>query len=102
MAVLETRGEWACIEHWIENAYKPDNQKFAISLRADYGHPGHYLWIWPDLSTTVPEYEVWATAHPQDGPCVSMMIGDGVDHAGQWLDGECHGDTMWGICELQP
>ena len=50
-------------------------QRFAISLRADFNHPSQYL-------------------------CVSMMIGDGVDHAGQWLDGECHGDKMWGICEL--
>lgn len=75
--MLETREEWACIEHWIENAYKPSFQRFAIRLRADFNHPGQYL-------------------------CVSMMIGYGVDHAGQWLDGECHGDKMWGICELQP
>ena len=73
--MLETREEWACIEHWVENAYKPSFQRFAISLRADFNHPSQYL-------------------------CVSMMIGDGVDHAGQWLDGECHGDTMLGICEL--
>ena len=100
--MLETREEWACIEHWVENAYKPSFQRFAISLRADFNQPGQYVWHNQDLTTSFPEYEVWATAHPQDGPCVSMMIGDGVDHAGQWLDGECHGDKMWGICELQP
>ena len=100
--MLETREEWACIEHWVENAYKPSFQRFAISLRADFNQPGQYVWHNQDLTTSFPEYEVWAASHPQDGPCVSMMIGDGVDHAGQWLDGECHGNTMWGICELQP
>ena len=82
LTVLETREEWACIEHWVENAYEPSFQRFAIS--------GQILY----------EYEGWATSHPQDGHCVSMMIGDGVDHAGQWLDVQCHGATMWGICEM--
>ena len=99
LTVHETREEWACIEHWVENAYKPAFQRFAISLRADFTHPGQYLWHYPDGSTAYPDYEEWANAHPQDGDCVSMTIGTGVDHEGQWVDGDCIGDTMWGICE---
>ena len=91
MTVLETREEWACIEHWVENAYKPDFQRFAIGLRADFTHPGQYL---PSLP-----YEVWAPGHPQDKDCVAMVIGTGVDHQGQWVDVECYNDKMWAICE---
>ena len=100
MTIHETREEWACIEHWVENAYKPAYQRFAISLRADFTHSGQYKWTYPDGSTSFPDYEVWATAHPQDGDCVSMVVGTGTDHQGQWLDGECYEDKMWAICEL--
>merc|ERR1712141_342265 len=34
LSIQETREEWACIEHWVENAYKPSFQRFAISLTA--------------------------------------------------------------------
>merc|ERR1712038_223618 len=84
LTILETKEEWACIEHWVENAYNPAFQRFAISLRADFTHP---------------DYEEWATSHPQDGDCVSMTIGSGVDHQGQWVDGDCINDVMWAICE---
>ena len=90
--MLETREEWACIEHWVETAVTPASQKFAISLRTDFLHPDQYLWRYPDGTTVFPEYEKWATAHPQDGDCVSMTNG-------QWVDGDCFGDTMWAICE---
>ena len=99
MTIHESREEWACIEHWVENAYKPAYQRFAVSLRADFTHPGQYLWTYPDGSTSFPDYEVWATAHPQDGDCVSMQIGSGVEHQGQWVDGDCYEDRVWAICE---
>ena len=99
MTIHETREEWACIEHWVENAYKPSYQRFAISMRADFTHGGQYEWTYPDGSTSFPDYDVWATAHPQDGACVSMVMGTGVDHQGQWTDGDCYEDKMWAICE---
>ena len=99
LTTLETREEWACIEHWVENAYKPVFQRFAISMRADFTQPGQYLWEYPDGSTAYPEYDVWATDHPRDLDCVSMMIGSGVDHQGLWVDGDCYSDPMWAICE---
>ena len=99
MSIHETRQEWACIEHWVENAYKPSFQRFAISLRADFTHPGQYEWHYPDGNTSYPQYDVWAQAHPQDGDCVSMTIGTGVDHEGEWTDHECHADPVFAICE---
>lgn len=64
MTVLETREEWACIEHWLETAYfgaEPYFQRIAISKS------------------------------------ICMVLGLGVDHLGQWVDGDI--DYMWGICE---
>merc|ERR1712110_708879 len=96
LTVLETRDEWFCIKHWVENDYKPV-QRFAMSLRAESSDL--YQWNYADGNRTFPEYEEWATSHPQDGDCVSMMIGSGVDHQGQWMDGDCSGDPVWAICE---
>ena len=92
--------EWACIKHWVENTYYPAYQAFAIGLRAEFTHPGQYMWQYADGNRTFPEYKEWAYAHPQDFPCVSMMIGTGVDHQGQWTDMECDsGYPVWAICE---
>ena len=99
LTVLETRDEWYCIKHWVENEFSPVFQRFAIALRTDLIHPGQYLWNYPDGSTTYPVYEEWALSRPQDSPCVSMMIGSGVDHQGQWMDVECYDDRVWAICE---
>jgi len=34
--VLETREEEVCIEHWVENTYKPAYQLFAVSKRNNH------------------------------------------------------------------
>ena len=52
----------------------------------------------------LPEYEEWAFGRPIDDPvdrdCVTMMLGDGVVHQGEWLDVECVEDTgMFSVCE---
>ena len=100
MTVLETREEWACVEHWVEQAYQPSNQRYAISLRSDFNHVGDYRWWYSDGTTTFPDYFMWASGHPRDDPCVSMEIGTGVDAQGAWLDGACIEDgNMFAICE---
>ena len=101
LSIHEDRTEWTCISNWLMTKYKPSYQKFAISLREDY-ISGIFLWHYPDGTTTFPLYEVWAPNHPESasGACVSMQVGDTVDaQNGQWVDGECTGDAVWGICE---
>ena len=79
--MLETREEWACIEHWVLDEYNPDYfQKFA------YG------------SKSIPDYGHWANGYPQGGDCISLVIGTGQGQA-YFADGDCRGDMMWGICE---
>merc|ERR1711879_594063 len=92
LTVLETREEMACIAHWVETADTPASQKFAISMSSDYFHPDQYLWRYPDGTTVVPDYEEWATDHPQGGICVSMTNG-------QWVDGDCSEEPVFAICE---
>ena len=36
LAVMKTREEQACIEHWVENTYKPAYQLFAVSKRNNH------------------------------------------------------------------
>ena len=96
--MLETRDEWYCIKHWVENEFSPVFQRFAIALRTDLIHD-QYLWNYPDGSTNYPVYEEWARNRPQNLDCVSMMIGSGVDTQGRWVDGDCYSDQMWAICE---
>ena len=45
------------------------------------------------FSITIPVQ--WATGHPTDDPCVSMEIGSGVDHQGEWLGPEWRENTKW-------
>ena len=52
--VLETRPEWACIEHWVENAYTPSHQRYAISMKKS--NIGDYRWFYADGSTAFPDY----------------------------------------------
>ena len=48
----------------------------------------------------LPEYTEWASGHPVDRDCVTMLLGDGVVHQGEWLDVECVEDTgMFSVCE---
>ena len=38
--------------------------------------------------------------HPVDRDCVTMLLGDGVGHQGEWFDVECVGDIgMFSVCE---
>ena len=52
--VLETRAEWACIEHWVENAYRPTFQRYAISMKKS--NIGDYRWFYADGSDASPDY----------------------------------------------
>merc|ERR1711992_19252 len=98
LTVFETRDEWACIEHYVSQAYGPSSQRYAISLRSDFGSDGIYKWQYADGSQAFPQFEVWAPGHPQDDPCVSMEV-DG----GQWIDGDCYEDRgIFAICEKAP
>ena len=87
MTILETREEWAYIEHWLENVYNSTNSAYMLAISwqtSDYTHPGQYLWIYPDDRTAFPDSEVWAMANPQDGDCVSMVIGSIMKDIG-WM-----------------
>ena len=54
LVVLETRAEWACIEHWVEKAYQPAYQRYAISLKKS--NIGDYRWFYADGSNAFPDY----------------------------------------------
>ena len=98
LTVFETREEWACVEHYVSQAYSPSSQRYAISLRSDFGSEGIYKWIYADGSEAFPEFEVWAPGHPRNDPCVSMEV-DG----GQWIDGDCYENQgISAICEKAP
>ena len=100
--IFETQEEWACVQHWIRDHYQPASpHKYAISLRADFTAPGIYKWLYPDGSSTFPEFEVWARNHPQDNPCVSMEIGVGADSQGAWIDGDCISELIYAVCERE-
>jgi len=102
LTVFETQEEWACVQHWIRDRYQPASpHKYAISLRADFTAPGIYKWLYPDGSSTFPEFEVWAENHPQDNPCVSMEIGVGADSQGAWKDGDCISELIYAVCERE-
>ena len=96
--MFETQEEWACVEHYVSQAYSPSSQRYAISLRSDYGSQGIYKWLYADGSQAFPEFEVWAPGHPRNDPCVSMEV-----NGGQWIDGDCSGDRgLFAICEKAP
>ena len=100
LVVLEEREEWSCVLHYVLNAWQPSFQRYAISLRAPFGMPGSYRWVYPNNSEVFPEYQEWTTGHPSGRDCVTMMLGDGVVHQGAWLDVECVEDTgMFAVCE---
>ena len=54
LVVLETRAEWACIEHWVEKAYQPAYQRYAISMKKS--NIGDYRWLYADGSNAFPDY----------------------------------------------
>ena len=96
--MFETREEWACISHYVSQAYSPSSQRYAISLQSNFGNQGIYKWLYADGSETYPEFEVWAPGHPRNEPCVSMEV-DG----GQWIDGSCNENQgIFAICEKAP
>jgi len=98
LTVFETREEWACISHYVSQAYSPSSQRYAISLQSNFGNQGIYKWLYADGSETYPEFEVWAPGHPRNEPCVSMEV-DG----GQWIDGSCNENQgIFAICEKAP
>ena len=98
--IFETVDEWACIQHWIRDSYQPASpQKYAISLRADFTEAGIYKWLYPDGTTTFPDFEVWADNHPMDEPCVYMELGVGAELQGAWIDGDCHSELIYAVCE---
>ena len=97
LTVFETQEEWACVEHYVSEVYSPSSQRYAISLRSDYGSDGIYKWQYEDGSTAFPGFEVWAPGHPRNDPCVSMEV-DG----GRWIDGDCHQNQgIFAICEKE-
>ena len=87
---MESRGEWVCIGHWVA---EPAYQRYAISLRSDFAHVGDYRWLYSNGSTAVPDYFVWADAHPSD-------YGIYPGTWGQWIDGvSVRDNNIFGICE---
>ena len=52
--VLETRAEWACIEHWVEKSNQPSYQRYAISMKRS--NIGDYRWYYADGSDASPDY----------------------------------------------
>ena len=100
LVIFETQEEWACIQHWIIDSYQPASPtKYAISLRADFNEAGIYKWLYPDGTTTFPDFTLWAANHPTDEPCVSMEVGVGADSQGAWKDGACLSELMYAVCE---
>ena len=102
LTALETREEFSCVEHFVEKAYQPAFQRYAIALRSEFNHVGDYRWFYANGTESFPEFFEWADGHPRDDACVTMEIGSGIDHQGDWLDGECIGDeNMFAICERE-
>ena len=102
MAIFEEREEASCVQHYILYAWEPSYQRYAISLRHPFTMPGIYHWWYPNGSLVQPDYTDWAAGHPVDRGCVSMLLGDGVVHQGEWLDGECVQDIgLFSICERE-
>ena len=54
LVVFETRQEWACIEHWVETAYQPSYQRYAISMKKS--NFGDYRWFYADGSDIFPDF----------------------------------------------
>ena len=106
LTVFETLPEHACVENWAVNSQQtmPKSQRYAIGLRADFSHPGQYLWQNEDHTESFPEWDLpWASSHPTDKDCVSMVIGTGVDHQGEFVDHDCYDtDGVYAICEHRP
>ena len=60
----------------------------------------YFLFLLCKPLLVLPEYTEWAPGHPVDRDCVTMLLGDGVVHQGEWLDVECVEDTgMFSVCE---
>ena len=95
--MFETQEEWACVDHYVSDEYDPPSQRYAISLRSDYGSDGIYKWQYEDGSTAFPSFEVWAPGHPRNEPCVSMEADGGL-----WIDGDCRQNQgIFAICEKE-
>ena len=95
LTVFENQEEWECVEHYVSQAYDPYHQKYAISLRSDFGGDGIYKWQHEDGTESFPDFYFWAPGHPNDGPCVSMQVDGGF-----WYDGDCYqNEDIFAICE---
>ena len=79
MTVLETREEWACIEHWVQMTNNLSYQRFFIDQSSDY-------------SECQNDWE-----HCANDGC-AMVVGSEVEYQGQCEDLR-DGFDYWGICE---
>ena len=93
--MFETQEEWACVGHYVSQVFHPSAQRYAISLRSDFGSDGIYKWQYEDGTSAFPEFQFWAPGHPKDEPCVSMELDGGL-----WIDGDCYQNQgIFAICE---
>ena len=100
LAIFEEPEEAACVQHYVLSAWEPSFQRFAISLRASFIMPGIYVWFYSNGSLVQPHYTQWATGHPIDRGCVTMLLGDGIVHQGAWFDVDCVEDSgIFSVCE---
>ena len=100
MAIFEEPEEASCVQHYVLSAWEPSFQRYAISLRASFIMPGTYVWFYSNGTLVQPHYTQWATGHPIDRGCVTMLLGDGIVHQGAWYDVDCVEDPgMFSVCE---
>jgi len=102
LAVFENRAEMNCLIKFIIDEYPSENAtNYAIGLESPDDYLGVYEWRSVEDGQETPTFTNWASGHPQDQRCVSMVVGVGAKQTGVWVDGDCNRNngTMFGICE---